>query len=95
MVVAMVWIFSMIGTQPNNLDTFTRTLDAALCSLNSDYEAKRQKSITLEEPHVTSLESGTFYKWMQNRGKLGGQNKIPRLANDRKYLDELQDILTR
>jgi hypothetical protein len=82
-------------TQPNNLDAFTRTLDATLCSLNSDYEAKRQKSITLEEPRVTSLESGTFYKWMQNRGKLGGQNKIPRLANDRKYLDELQDILTR
>jgi hypothetical protein len=81
-------------TLPGSLDMFTKTLDKALCDLNSDYEAKRYKNITLEEPHIVSLESGTFYKWMQKRGKLGGQNKIPRLANDRKYLDELQDILT-
>ncbi len=81
-------------SQPDSLERFTRYLDEALCNLNSDYEAKRQKSITLEVPRVISLESGTFYRWMQKRGKLGGQNKIPRLANDRKYLDELQDILT-
>lgn len=82
-------------TKPQSLDFFTRTLDKALCNLNSDYEAKRHKNITLEEPRVVSLEPGTFYKWMQKRGKLGGQNKIPRLSNDRKYLEELQDILTR
>ncbi len=82
-------------TQPDSLERFTRILDKALCDLNSDYEAKREKNITLEEPRVTSLEPGTFYRWMEQRGKLGGQNKIPRLANDRKYLDELQDILTR
>ena len=81
-------------TLPGSLDMFTKTLDKALCDLNSDYEAKRYKNITLEEPHIVSLASGTFYKWMQKRGKLGGQNKIPRLANDRKYLDELQNILT-
>ncbi len=82
------------GTPPDNLELFTRTLDKTLCELNSDYEAKRYKNITLEEPHVISLEAGTFYSWMQKRGKLGGQNKIPRLANDRKYLDELQALLT-
>ena len=81
-------------TQPDSLERFTRILDKALCNLNSDYEAKRHKNITLKEPLVTSLEPGTFYRWMEKRGKLGGQNKIPRLANDRKYLDELQDILT-
>ena len=81
-------------TQPSNLDKFVDVLDSSLCSLNSDYEAKRYKNITLKRPLVNSLQPGTFYKWMQKRGKLGGQNKIPRLSNDRKYLDELADILT-
>jgi hypothetical protein len=80
---------------PADLDAFTRVLDTTLCSVNSDYEAKRYKNITLEEPKIVSLEPGTFYRWMQKRGKLGGQNKIPRLANDRKYLEELQDLLTK
>ncbi len=81
--------------EPNSLKDFREVLDQSLCSINSDYEAKRYKNLTLLEPKVVSLEPGTFYKWMQSRGKLGGQNKIPRLANDRKYLDELSDILTR
>ncbi|MCK4880066.1 MAG: GH3 auxin-responsive promoter family protein [Bacteroidales bacterium] len=79
---------------PGNLDRFTEVLDTTLSSVNSDYEAKRYKNLTLMLPKVVSLKPGTFYKWMQKRGKLGGQNKIPRLANDRKYLDELSDILT-
>jgi len=80
---------------PDNMDRFIEELDAALQSVNSDYEAKRYKNLTLMLPKVISLQPGTFYKWMQKRGKLGGQNKIPRLANDRKYLDELSDILSR
>jgi hypothetical protein len=82
-------------TPPDNLVLFTKILDRTLCQLNSDYEAKRYKSITLKNPCIVSLQAGTFYKWMQKRGKLGGQNKIPRLSNDRKYLDELHDLLTR
>jgi len=80
---------------PADLKQFTKVLDETLKSLNSDYEAKRYKNLTLKLPRVVSLEPGTFYSWMKKRGKLGGQNKIPRLANDRKYLDELTDILTR
>jgi hypothetical protein len=80
---------------PGNLDNFTELLDKTLQSVNSDYEAKRYKNLTLTLPKVVSLQAGTFYKWMRKRGKLGGQNKIPRLANDRKYLDELSDILSR
>jgi len=80
---------------PGKLDHFTELLDKTLQSVNSDYEAKRYKNLTLTLPKVVSLQAGTFYKWMQKRGKLGGQNKIPRLANDRKYLDELSDILSR
>jgi len=81
-------------TLPDSLNHFVDMLDTSLCSLNSDYEAKRHKNITLKKPIVVSLEPGTFYRWMQKRGKLGGQNKIPRLANDRKYLDELSELLT-
>lgn len=81
-------------TAPDDLEKFTRVLDFTLSSVNSDYEAKRYKNITLMLPKVVSLEPGTFYRWMQKRGKLGGQNKIPRLSNNRKYLDELSDILS-
>ena len=80
---------------PDSLDKFTDVLDRTLASINSDYEAKRYKNITLKLPKVVSLAPGTFYRWMQKRGKLGGQNKIPRLSNDRKYLDELAGILSR
>lgn len=86
------WIIEF-ESPPDNLDNFTRALDVALQELNSDYEAKRHKNLTLMEPQLLSVKPGTFYKWMQKRGKLGGQNKIPRLANDRKYLDELKGIL--
>lgn len=79
---------------PDSIDRFGEILDKSLCNVNSDYEAKRYKNITLMKPRIISLEPGTFYRWMQKRGKLGGQNKIPRLANDRKYLDELTNILT-
>lgn len=81
-------------TAPNSMERFTSVLDLTLQEVNSDYEAKRYKNLTLEAPHIVAVEPGTFYKWMQKRGKLGGQNKIPRLANNRKYLDELKDILT-
>ncbi len=75
--------------QPDNLTQFTQILDQSLCSLNSDYEAKRGKNITLRMPIVHDLPKGTFYEWMKSRGKLGGQNKVPRLANDRKYVDDI------
>jgi len=87
------WIIEF-SSPPESLEKFTRILDETLRNVNSDYEAKRYKNLTLVEPHIIVVKSGTFYKWMQKRGKLGGQNKIPRLANNRKYLDELKDLLT-
>ncbi|MFN4122337.1 MAG: GH3 auxin-responsive promoter family protein [Flavobacteriales bacterium] len=78
---------------PENLDYFTEVLDNALKTLNSDYEAKRYKDITLRKPIVRKLEEGSFYNWMKIRGKLGGQNKVPRLSNDRKYLDEILEMM--
>lgn len=78
---------------PKDLDHFIQILDNTLQMLNSDYEAKRHKNLTLEMPHVIAAPKGTFYKWMKRRGKIGGQNKIPRLANNRQYLDELMNML--
>lgn len=77
---------------PNDLDFFCQILDNALCSLNSDYEAKRYKGITLGSPVIRSLKAGTFYRWMKERGKLGGQNKVPRLSNNRDYIEQLLEI---
>ncbi len=78
--------------EPDDLEKFRVSLDTSLQAINSDYEAKRYKSITLELPTVRVMPGGTFYKWFQRRGKLGGQNKMPRLSNDRKYIDELMAI---
>jgi hypothetical protein len=62
-----------------------------LRSINSDYDAKRAHDLALVAPVVHVAEAGTFYAWMKKRGKLGGQNKVPRLSNSREYVE---DILT-
>jgi hypothetical protein len=74
---------------PESLEFFTEVLDNALKSLNSDYEAKRYHNFTLKEPVVRSLRPGTFMKWMKHKGKLGGQNKVPRLSNDRLHIEDI------
>jgi hypothetical protein len=86
------WIIEF-DIPPKDLDYFTRVLDNSIKTLNSDYEAKRHKNLTLEMPDIVLAPKGTFYNWMKKRGKIGGQNKIPRLANDRRYLDELLKML--
>ena len=74
---------------PENLDVFTDNFDNALKSLNSDYEAKRYKNMVLGQPLIKSLPANTFYNWLKKRDKLGGQNKVPRLSNNRKYVDDI------
>lgn len=76
-------------TEPADLQYFAETLDNALKSLNSDYEAKRYHNMVLREPIVRSVPRNTFYNWLKSKGKLGGQNKVPRLSNDRKYVEEI------
>ncbi|MGM5629729.1 GH3 auxin-responsive promoter family protein [Apibacter raozihei] len=78
--------------EPDSLDHFTQILDKELQRLNSDYEAKRYNNMTLNLPIVHSVRKNLFYDWMKLRGKLGGQNKVPRLANDREYLDSILSI---
>ncbi len=76
-------------TQPNDLDHFTEILDNALKNVNSDYEAKRYKNISLAPPQVVVAQNDLFYRWLKAKGKLGGQNKIPRLSNNRDYIDDM------
>ena len=78
---------------PDSLENFTNVLDKKLQELNSDYEAKRFKNTTLDKPKVVVAMKGTFLQWMREKGKVGGQNKVPRLSNNREYLDELLLIL--
>jgi hypothetical protein len=79
--------------EPSDLSIFTKELDDALKSINSDYEAKRHKDIALRMPLVHSLKKGSFTEWLRSKGKLGGQHKIPRLSNNRKYIDEMMAMM--
>lgn len=81
-------------TEPTDLELFTRALDASLKSHNSDYEAKRSSDLSLRMPIIKVLPKNFFYKWMGSIEKMGGQNKVPRLSNDRKYVDSLLQLLT-
>lgn len=74
---------------PDDMDKFARLLDEALQQINSDYEAKRYKSITLQPLEVIAARQGLFNDWLKSKGKLGGQHKIPRLSNSREYIEEI------
>jgi hypothetical protein len=77
---------------PDDLDHFTSLLDNNLKTLNSDYEAKRYKNLSLNRPEVIVARKGLFYDWLKERGKLGGQHKVPRLANNREYIEPLLEM---
>ncbi len=74
---------------PNDINYFNELFDNALKSLNSDYEAKRYNNMTLNRPKINIARHNLFYDWLKENGKLGGQHKVPRLSNNRNYIDEL------
>ncbi|MEL7270776.1 MAG: GH3 auxin-responsive promoter family protein [Bacteroidota bacterium] len=74
---------------PEDIAYFTEFLDNALKSLNSDYEAKRYNNMTLKMPTVHVARKNLFHDWLKSKDKLGGQHKIPRLSNERTYIEEL------
>ncbi|EOZ95961.1 putative auxin-regulated protein [Indibacter alkaliphilus LW1] len=76
-------------TFPSDESIFCEILDKTLREINSDYDAKRYKDLALSAPKVHLVNSGVFQKWLKSKGKLGGQNKVPRLSNTREYLDEV------
>ena len=82
--------FIEFSVEPDDLDKFVKSLDESLKRVNSDYEAKRSYNLSLGLPIVKSLPKGTFNEWLKSIGKLGGQNKVPRLSNNRDYIDRLR-----
>lgn len=74
---------------PSDIQKFTEVLDDTLKKVNSDYEAKRSYNLSLQSPVVKVAPTGSFHEWLKSIGKLGGQNKVPRLSNNRDYMDKL------
>ncbi len=84
------WIVEF-DREPPDMETFNNTLDRNLQRINSDYEAKRFKDMAMERLKLRPVPRGTFHMWLKAKGKYGGQSKVPRLANNRQYVE---DILT-
>ena len=79
---------------PEDPALFAQLLDRKLQEVNSDYEAKRFKDITLQPLELTVARPGLFNDWLRQRGKLGGQHKVPRLSNSREHIDQLLALNT-
>jgi hypothetical protein len=86
------WIIEF-EKNPAEFERFVDLLDESLRKLNSDYDAKRFKDMALHRPLVHVAPQGTFFEWMKQKGKLGGQHKVPRLANNREYVDSILKLL--
>ena len=85
------WIIEF-KKKPDDIEKFSILLDSTLQELNSDYEAKRNNNITLNSLKINVASEGLFYKWLKNQNKLGGQNKVPRLSNERNYLESILGV---
>ncbi len=75
--------------EPESVETFAAILDKTLQTLNSDYEAKRYKNLTLQPLEIVKARRGLFNDWLKSRGKLGGQHKVPRLSNNREIIEQV------
>lgn len=82
------WMVEFVK-KPADIEEFGKILDRSLQAINSDYEAKRYKDITLQPLEIIVAREGLFDSWLSAKGKLGGQHKIPRLSNSRQYIEEL------
>jgi hypothetical protein len=90
--VAHEWLIEF-EAEPASLDEFTLAFDNALKSFNSDYDAKRFHDLVLRVPIIRKMPSQTFYHWLKGKGKLGGQNKVPRLSNNRILVEEILNLV--
>ena len=86
------WVIEFIK-EPDSLARFEEVLDQTLREVNSDYDAKRFNDMVVQQLEVHPAPKGTFYQWMKKRGKLGGQNKVPRLSNTREHIDDLLEMM--
>jgi hypothetical protein len=85
------WIIEF-KKKPADMVIFQKALDETLQSLNSDYEAKRYNNMTLNPLVINVARENLFYDWLKDNNKLGGQHKIPRLSNQRDYLEQLKSM---
>ncbi|MCG3123847.1 MAG: hypothetical protein GIKADHBN_02275 [Phycisphaerales bacterium] len=77
---------------PAAITAFREAFDAALKEQNVDYTTKRTGDLGMTAPTITVLPSGSFHKWMQSKGKLGGQHKCPRCKNDREIIEQVTGL---
>ena len=85
------WLIEF-AVMPDSLDKFAEILDKTLQEINSDYEAKRYKDITLQPLEIVVARPKLFHDWLKEKGKLGGQHKVPRLSNSRDYIEEMLSL---
>ncbi len=77
---------------PKSITKFKKILDLKIKEANSDYEAKRFNNLIIKEPKINIINTGVFLKWLDSRKKIGGQNKITRLNEDRTLIEEIKRI---
>ena len=82
------WLIEF-AKMPDSLERFAKILDNTLQEINSDYEAKRQNNLALQQLEIIVARKGLFNDWLDRKGKLGGQHKIPRLSNTRTYIEDM------
>ena len=85
------WVIEF-AREPDSLERFNDILDQSLQQINSDYEAKLYKDITLQKLEIVVARKGLFNDWLKQKGKLGGQHKVPRLCNNRTYIEEILSL---
>lgn len=82
------WLIEF-AQMPDSLEKFAKVLDDTLKEVNSDYEAKRQNNLALQPLEIIVARPNLFHDWLDSKGKLGGQHKVPRLSNTREYIEEM------
>lgn len=85
------WLIEF-SKMPDSIEKFRDILDKSLQEINSDYEAKRHKDITLQKLEIIVARPNLFHDWLKQKGKLGGQHKVPRLSNNRDHIDEMLSL---
>ena len=85
------WVIEF-DRQPADITAFATLLDESLQSINSDYEAKRYKDLTLQPLEIVVARPNLFNDWLKSKGKLGGQHKVPRLANNRDIIEQILSL---
>ena len=85
------WLIEF-AQKPDSMEKFAEILDNTLKEVNSDYEAKRQNNLALQPLEVIIARPELFHDWLAQKGKLGGQHKVPRLSNTRKHIEEMLEL---